>query len=49
MAGASAFQIGTAIYSEGPEVFKTICTGLEQWMKHHQVKTLSELVGVAHQ
>ena len=49
MAGACAVQIGTAVYSEGLEVFRAICTDLEFWMKQHHVKTLTDLVGVAHQ
>ncbi|MFH1100716.1 MAG: dihydroorotate dehydrogenase [Methanobacteriota archaeon] len=48
MAGASAVQIGTALYSEGPDIFKKICTEMNTWMKTHHYTKLSELIGVAH-
>jgi len=48
MAGASAVQIGTAIYYRGIDVFKEICKEMETWMKNHNYNNLSELIGVAH-
>jgi len=48
MAGASAVQIGTGIYYRDVDVFKKVCTEMENWMKSHGVKKLSELIGVAH-
>ena len=48
MAGASAVQIGSAIYYRGLDAFKKICNEIEIWMKNHQYKNLSELIGVAH-
>jgi len=48
MAGASALQIGSAIYYRGMDVFKKICDEIETWMKDHGYKELSELIGVAH-
>lgn len=48
MAGASAVQIGTGIYYRGLDVFKKICCEMESWMRNHDIKKLSELVGVAH-
>jgi dihydroorotate dehydrogenase (NAD+) catalytic subunit len=47
MAGASAVQIGSAVYYRGPEVFNMVCRELETWMHHHGIKTLKELRGVA--
>lgn len=47
MAGASAVQIGSAVYYRGPDVFKHICKEIEQWMKHHGYNTLSEIIGAA--
>jgi len=48
MAGASAVQIGTGIYYRELDVFKKICREIESWMKKHDVKKLSDLIGVAH-
>lgn len=48
MAGASALQIGSAIYYRSVDVFKKICDEIETWMKDHGYKELSELIGVAH-
>jgi len=48
MAGASAVQIGSAIYYRGLDAFKKICDEIEIWMKDHQYINLSELIGVAH-
>ena len=48
MAGASAYQIGSAIGSVGPEVFKEINEGLVAFMKEHGFESIKEMVGVAH-
>ena len=48
MAGASAVQIGSGIHYRGVEIFKTICREMENWMKDHGYKNLSELIGAAH-
>ena len=48
MAGASAVQIGTGVYSRGIDVFKKICNEMEEWMKKHQYSSIEELRGVAH-
>lgn len=48
MAGASAIQIGSAIYYRGIQVFKDICTEIEAWMEKNQINNLSDLIGVAH-
>ena len=47
MAGASAIQIGSAIYYRGLEVFKYVCDEIEKWMENHNIKKLSEIIGVA--
>jgi dihydroorotate dehydrogenase (NAD+) catalytic subunit len=47
MAGASAVQIGTGIYYREVDVFKKVCKEMENWMKGHSVKKLSELIGAA--
>jgi len=48
MAGASAVQIGTAVYSRGIDVFRTICNEIKTWMKQHKYSSIKELCGVAH-
>jgi len=49
MAGASAVQIGSAVYYRGPEVFKYICKEINVWMEKHGYKKIAELRGAAHQ
>ena len=48
MAGASAVQIGSGIYYRGIDIFKKICKEMETWMKNHNYKNISELIGAAH-
>jgi len=48
MAGASAVQIGTAIWSEGPEVFGKVTDGLVKFMAENGFETVKEMVGIAH-
>ena len=48
MAGASAVQIGSAVYYRGPEVFREVCREIASWMKRHGYNKLTELIGVAH-
>jgi len=47
MAGASAVQIGSAVYYRGIDSFKKICKEIEEWMEKHNYKNLSELIGAA--
>ncbi len=49
MAGASAIQIGSAVYYRGPEVFKYICKEINIWMDKHGYKKIAELRGAAYQ
>ncbi len=48
MAGATSFQIGTAVMHEGWGVFRTIQADLEAWMKAERISSLAEIVGAAH-
>lgn len=48
MAGADAIGIGTAVYSDGIEVFRNINAGLTQWMEANGVTDLKQIQGVAH-
>ncbi|MFA5076146.1 MAG: dihydroorotate dehydrogenase [Patescibacteria group bacterium] len=48
MAGASALNIGSAVYYEGIDVFKKICQGISDFMDQHGYKTIQEMVGLAH-
>ena len=48
MAGASAVQIGSAVYYQGIEVFKEVCKEMDSWMKDHDYNKLSDLIGEAY-
>ena len=48
MAGASVVSVGTGVYYRGISVFKRICSEMEEWMRENKVKSIEELVGVAH-
>ena len=48
MAGASAVQIGSAIYYRGVDVFKKICKEIENWMNECDYKKLTDLIGASH-
>lgn len=48
MAGAKAFQIGSAIGEHGPEVFSDINRELEEFMTDYGYDSISDMVGVAH-
>jgi len=48
MAGASAVQIGSAIYYRGLDVFKKVCDEIKDWMKINKYDNISDLIGVAH-
>jgi len=48
MAGASAVQIGTALYYTGGVLFSRICRDLSTWMDDHGYTTLRDLVAVSH-
>ena len=47
MAGASAIEIGTAIFVQ-PSLPLEVITGLEVWMRAQGVENLGEVVGAAH-
>jgi dihydroorotate dehydrogenase (NAD+) catalytic subunit len=49
MAGASAVQIGSAVYYRGPDVFKQVCKEINDWMDMHGYKKIADLVGAAQQ
>ena len=48
MAGACAFQIGSAVGTEGPEVFDKVNRGLEKFMEDYGYDSVASMVGVAH-
>jgi len=48
-AGASAIQIGSAVYYRGVEVFSHICKEINEWLQNHHQHSLKNLVGVAHE
>ena len=47
MAGASAVQIGSAVYYRGINTFDKICKEMKAWMKKNNYKKIDELIGVA--
>ncbi len=49
MAGASAVQIGSAVYYREIDVFNKINSEIKTWMKKNNYKNLNEIIGVAHQ
>ncbi|WP_255354904.1 tRNA-dihydrouridine synthase [Candidatus Methanomethylophilus sp. 1R26] len=48
MAGARAFQVGSAVAKEGPEVFGKINRDLLDFMRDHGYGRISDMVGAAH-
>jgi dihydroorotate dehydrogenase (NAD+) catalytic subunit len=49
MAGADAFQIGSAVLTDGPEVFGKVNDGLEKFMKEYGYGSIKSMVGAAHE
>jgi len=47
MAGASAVQIGSAVY-DGPGIFQTVADGIESFMSSCGYRDTSDIVGLAH-
>jgi dihydroorotate dehydrogenase (NAD+) catalytic subunit len=48
LAGASAVQIGSAIAFEGFSIFRSICDGIETYLKRKGFRSVSEIIGLAH-
>jgi dihydroorotate dehydrogenase (NAD+) catalytic subunit len=48
LAGATAIGIGSAVATEGIEVFTLISNGLERYLKEHRVESLRDIRGAAH-
>ncbi|ADG13000.1 dihydroorotate dehydrogenase family protein [Methanocaldococcus infernus ME] len=48
MAGASAVQVGSAVYFRGYDVFKKICDEIKEFLIEENLK-LKEIVGIAHE
>ena len=49
MAGARAFQVGSAIAKDGPEVFRKINRELKEFMTDYGYDSIDSMVGVAHE
>ncbi|UCH32808.1 MAG: dihydroorotate dehydrogenase [Candidatus Bathyarchaeota archaeon] len=47
-AGASAVQIGTAIATKGPRIFKQISEGIKSFLVKKKLRSVREIVGTAH-
>lgn len=48
MAGARAIQVGTAVWTRGPVVFKSICEEISRFMDEYGYSKVGDMVGVAH-
>jgi dihydroorotate dehydrogenase (NAD+) catalytic subunit len=48
LAGASAVQIGTAISTKGPTIFKTITRGVDAYLRKKNFRSVKEIVGLSH-
>jgi len=48
MAGASAIQIGTAVWLRGADVFSLVCKEMTEFMKVNGFSSVRQLLGVAH-
>lgn len=49
MAGASAFQIGSAVLEGGPEIFGRVCKGITKFMNRFGYNSIEDMVGVVHE
>ncbi|MDO8740291.1 MAG: dihydroorotate dehydrogenase [Candidatus Woesearchaeota archaeon] len=49
MAGATAVGIGSGVYYRGIDVFKKVCSEIEEFMKKEGYKNLKEIIGKAHE
>lgn len=45
MAGASAVQMVSAVYKQGPEVFTKLVKGMAQWLSEHEYESLAQMRG----
>lgn len=48
LAGATAIQIGTAIAQKGPNMFKNVTRGINNYLKRKDFKSVKEIVGLSH-
>ena len=48
MAGASAVQVGTAVWTRGPGVFRSICEEVSRFMDEYGYAKVGDMVGAAH-
>lgn len=49
MAGARAFQVGSAVAKDGPEVFGKINRELEEFMRDYGYSSIKDMVGAGHE
>lgn len=45
LAGANAIQLCSVLYQKGPEIVVNMLTYMEEWMEHHNYKSLAEFKG----
>ncbi|MBU2235950.1 dihydroorotate dehydrogenase [Patescibacteria group bacterium] len=46
--GASAVQVGTAVYYRGAEVFKKITDEIEEYLKQEGFESVNDIIGIIH-
>ncbi|NLL95028.1 MAG: dihydroorotate dehydrogenase [Thermoplasmatales archaeon] len=49
MAGACAFQVGSAVSEMGPGIFESINAGLKEFMAEFGYKSIKDMEGIAHE
>lgn len=49
MAGATAVEIGTAVYYRGISVFQKIVDEAKEWLKQHHYQNFNQIIGIVHQ
>jgi dihydroorotate dehydrogenase (fumarate) len=45
MAGANAVQMVSAVYLQGPVIFKKVLEGIKQWMSEHEYESVAQMYG----
>lgn len=48
LAGATAIQIGTAVAERGPNIFRDVTHGINDYLKRKGFKSVKEIVGLSH-
>jgi len=49
MAGATAVGVGSAVHYRGIEAFKLVAEEMQEWLQQHDIESVKEIVGKAHE